>query len=179
MISTFGSYFKLVVMTMIIMLVCSFIFWLFVWKLAPIPSAAYPFVQRVWPFRATWQALWVKSTLPGAKSLITEFVHPRYILIGMAFSGALYGILSALKAPILLFYGFIAGINADVWPHFTILQFAGAMLGRYYFARRFGQERWLIYAAILSAGYGCGMGLVGMISIAVALISKSISQLVF
>jgi hypothetical protein len=59
------------------------------------------------------------------------------------------------------------------------LNFAGAMLGRYYFAKRFGESKWKAYAPILLAGYSCGMGLIGMTSIAVALISKAVSQVVF
>jgi hypothetical protein len=40
-------------------------------------------------------------------------------------------------------------------------------------------ERWRAYAPILLAGYSCGVGLIGMTSIAIALISKSVSQVVF
>ena len=47
-------------------------------------------------------------------------------------------------------------------------------MGRYYF-----QPRWRAYAPILLAGYSCGMGLVGMSSIALALISKAVSSIVF
>ena len=66
-----------------------------------------------------------------------------------------------------------------MWPHFVILQFAGALLGRYYFARRFGESKWKAYAPIILAGYSCGMGLIGMTSIAIALISKAVSSVVF
>ena len=60
-----------------------------------------------------------------------------------------------------------------------MLHFAGALLGRYYFQRRYGAARWRAYSPILLAGYSCGMGLVGMSSIAVALISKAVSNIVF
>jgi len=52
-------------------------------------------------------------------------------------------------------------------------------LGRYHFQKRFGEERWRAYTPILLAGYSCGMGLVGMSSIALALISKAVSSIVF
>ena len=55
----------------------------------------------------------------------------------------------------------------------------GALLGRRYLRRRFGEERWSAYAPILLAGYSCGMGLIGMASISLALISKAVSQVVF
>ena len=65
------------------------------------------------------------------------------------------------------------------WPHFVMLNFAGALLGRYYFRRRFGEERWSVYTPILLAGYSCGTGLIGMTAIAIALISKAVSTIVF
>ena len=74
-------------------------------------------------------------------------------------------------------YGFVGGIG--YWPHFVILNMVGALLGRYYFEHRFGEGRWRAYTPILLAGYSCGMGLVGMSSIAVALISKAVSSIVF
>jgi hypothetical protein len=35
------------------------------------------------------------------------------------------------------------------------------------------------YVPIVAAGYGAGSGLIGMIAIAIALISKAISQIVY
>jgi hypothetical protein len=54
---------------------------------------------------------------------------------------------------------------------------AGALLSRYYFEKRFGQRTWKQYATVLSAGYACGNGLIGMGSCAIAMIAKSVSQL--
>jgi hypothetical protein len=53
------------------------------------------------------------------------------------------------------------------------------MLGRFYLEKRFGVERWYAYAPIVLAGYSCGVGLIGMTSIAIALISKAVSQVMF
>jgi len=60
----FGSLVYLNCLTLVVMLLCSFIFWSMIWKLQPIPSSAYPFVQKMWPFHATMQSLWAKSTIP-------------------------------------------------------------------------------------------------------------------
>ena len=40
--------------------VFSVLFWAIIWKLAPIPSGSYLYVQRMWPLFAQMQALWVK-----------------------------------------------------------------------------------------------------------------------
>jgi hypothetical protein len=58
-------------------------------------------------------------------------------------------------------------------------QMAGALLGRYYFRKKFGKERWLQYAPILVAGYACGVGLIGMLAVAFAMVAKSVSSLPF
>jgi uncharacterized oligopeptide transporter (OPT) family protein len=62
-------------------------------------------------------------------------------------------------------------------PHWTMPQFVGALISRYYFEKRFGTKRWKQYATVLSAGYACGMGLVGMGSVAIAMVQKSVSLL--
>jgi hypothetical protein len=61
-------------------------------------------------------------------------------------------------------------------PHDMPLEMLGALLSRYYFEKRYGQKRWKQYATVLNAGFACGMGLVGMGTVAVALIAKSVSQ---
>ena len=38
---------------------------------------------------------------------------------------------------------------------------AGALLGRYYFLKKYG-PMWRQYAPVLLAGFSCGMGLCGM-----------------
>ncbi len=175
----FGSLVRMVAVTFVVMLVCSFIFWSFIWRLGPIPSAAYPFVQKFWPFHATIQTMWIRSTMPGGGGIdiFGQIIRWDAILVGFVFGGGMYLLLSLLGAPTLIFYGFVGGLGT--WPHFVIPQFVGAMLGRYVFGRRFGGERWRAYAPVLLAGYSCGMGLVGMASIAVALISKAVSEVIY
>ena len=161
------------------MFVCSFLFWSFIWQLGPVPSSAYPYVQKLWPFHATMQTFWAKSTLPaaGGAGVLTETIRSEYIVAGFLTSAGLVAIISLFKAPLALFYGFIGGVG--YWPHFVILNFAGALLGRYYFRKRFGEQRWSVYTPILLAGYSCGTGLIGMMAIAIALISKAVSSIVF
>ena len=179
-----GSYIKMVVITSFVIFICSFMFYEFIWRLGPIPSSTYPYVQLFWPFEATMQTMWLKATLPpeevqgaAGMELLADIIKPEYIIAGFVTGGLLYLALVAIKVPVLAFFGFVNGLAQ--WPHFVILNFAGAMLGRYHFSKRFGESKWQAYAPILLAGYSCGMGLIGMTSIAVALISKAVSQVVF
>ena len=72
--TNFGSVVKLTAVTTILMFVCSFIFYSLVWKLNPIPSAAYPYVQKMWPLNAAMRTIWVKSTLPGGINFIFDII---------------------------------------------------------------------------------------------------------
>ncbi|HUW32768.1 MAG TPA: peptide transporter, partial [Planctomycetota bacterium] len=99
------------------------------------------------------------------------------VLCGGAFALIVYTVLSILGLPTLLLYGIIGGLQVD--PMNAIPMLAAALVGRFYFARRFGAENWRRYTPILAAGYFCGYGLIGMVSIAVSLISKAVSQMPF
>ncbi|MDA0748712.1 MAG: hypothetical protein O2954_19520, partial [bacterium] len=46
-----------------LVLVTSFMYWSYIWKLAPVPSDAYPYVQLMWPLRALQQSVWFTSTM--------------------------------------------------------------------------------------------------------------------
>ena len=45
--------------------ITSFMYWSYIWKLAPIPSESYPYVQLMWPLRALQRCVWITSTMRG------------------------------------------------------------------------------------------------------------------
>ena len=173
----FVSYVKLVFLNFFIMMTFSFIFWSLIWKMTQIPSSAYPYVQKMWPYSATMQTLWASSTLPGGGSLMRGIVSVPKILSGTGLAAVTFGAFMLFKAPISMFYGMMGGFTS--FPTGTYLMFAGAMLNKFYFFKKFGTETWKHYAPVLLAGYGCGMGLIAMTAIAVSLVMKSISSVVF
>ncbi len=177
----FVSYIKMMVLVFFIMFISSLLFWTLIWKLAPIPSPAYPFVERMWPIYATIQSLWISSTQAGGSSAhwIAQALNVKYILAGFGAGSVLYAAVALLGAPVGFFYGIVGGVSFSTWMHHALPMLIGALLGRYYFGKKFGQKRWKSYAPILAAGYGCGMGLVAMVLIGFALIAKAVSPLVF
>lgn len=160
-----------------LILIASFIFWSFFWKASPIESGQYPYAQQVWPFYANTEAVWKQINLPSGSesSQAMNAIKPNLIAAGTAGGLAMYGLFVLFKLPILTFYGFAGGIG--LWPMNTIPTLLGAFAGRYYFARRYGDERWAAYAPVLLAGFSCGSGLIAMVSIALALVAKSVSTL--
>jgi hypothetical protein len=159
-----------------ILMVASFIFWEYIWKLAPIPSAQFQYANEMWPMNARLSAFWVKGATTDP-DLIRKFLKPVPIVAGFGVVSVLYMVMSALRMPVMLIYGLTRGIGGLC--HSAIPEVAGALLGRYYFARRFGAHEWRQYAPVLLVGYTCGTGLISMVSIAIVLLMKSVSQMPF
>jgi hypothetical protein len=173
----FISIVKVELLMLPIMLLCSFLFWSFIWRLAPIPSASYAYASKIWPVTAQAQLLWFTANKDASNNILLQALNWHYVGYGAGFAFAAYGLCIAAKLPTLFFYGLVNGILGQ--PYGTIPMFAGGMLGRFYFSKRYGFENWRAYAPVLVAGYYCGMGLIGMAAVALALLSKSVSRLPF
>ncbi|HUU69078.1 MAG TPA: peptide transporter [Planctomycetota bacterium] len=172
----FTSIIKAHIFIVPVAIVSSLFFWSFIWKMGEIPSATYPYATKFWPMRAFWQCFWATATTTGNEYFLST-IKQIPVLCGGAFALIVYTVLSILGLPTLLLYGIIGGLQVD--PMNAIPMLAAALVGRFYFARRFGAENWRRYTPILAAGYFCGYGLIGMVSIAVSLISKAVSQMPF
>jgi len=157
--------------TLPILLVSGVLVWHFIWKLAPIPSAQYPNVQFHWPINATRSCLWVTALRDGRSQMI-QAVRGKYVAAGLGSSLALYGLMWLAKMPSMWFYGLIGGIGADPGSFIPLL--VGALLGRFYMIKRFGLKRWYMFNPVLTAGFGCGTGLIGMGTVAIALVSRAV-----
>jgi hypothetical protein len=171
----FTSLLKAVILVICIAIPSNLAVWQIIWRLAPIPSSVYPYAQKMWPLQAFYASLWWTATAKGKQALLQAVKFP-VIAIFFASSIAAYGILYAFQLPILLIYGFIRGMSGML-PHYIFVEFAGALVRRFYIEKRIDPETWRRYAAVLLGGYSCGMGLVGMFCAAVAIVSKAVSQL--
>ncbi|NKB68788.1 MAG: hypothetical protein GKR89_17115 [Candidatus Latescibacteria bacterium] len=134
--------------------------WMFYYEVDTDPNFTAPWIQRStdepWLFRA---------------------INRDYILMGTAVGIVSYAILSIFGLPILLIFGYVRALTTI--PHFMVTEIIGALLARYYFWNKYGQKEWRLYAPILAVGFACGMALMGMASVSVALIQKSVSVLIF
>ena len=175
----FTSVLKAELVMIPVLLVCSLLFWHFIWGLAPIPSQAYPYAQKFWQQQATMQALWYSSTSGSGfeSSYLIKALKNPYMIGGATFGVLAYAVLAAFNLPVMLIFGVIASVGTV--PHAFIPQFLGALVGRYYMEKKFGRQKWMRYTPVLAAGYACGTGLVGMATVAIALISKTVAPLVY
>jgi hypothetical protein len=159
-----------------IVMTASLLFSQFIWRLAPIPSSAYPFAQEVWHLQALNTLLMQSSTLEG-NAAFYQALNIAYVTAGVGLGVIVYAILTLFGLPIMLVYGMVRGLGQTL-PHTHLLEVAGALLGRFFFLKRYG-AMWRQYAPVLLAGFSCGMGLTGMFAMGVTLILKSLGRLAY
>jgi hypothetical protein len=159
-----------------IVMTASLLFSQFIWRLAPIPSSAYPFAQQIWHLQALNTLLMQSSTLEG-NAAFYQALNFVYVIAGAGLGVITYAILTFFGLPIMLVYGMVRGLGQTL-PHSHILEVLGALLGRFFFLKRYG-AMWRQYAPVLLAGFSCGMGLTGMFAMGVTLILKSLGRLAY
>ena len=158
-----------------VVIVASLVFSRFIWRLAPIPSAAYPFAQEMWRLHALNFSLQATATVDGSSPFM-EAIKPGIIVWGAGAGVMSYAVLAFLGLPTFLVYGIVRGLGQTT-PGNVIPELAGALIGRIYLQKRFGHQNYKRYMMVVLAGFTAGMGLIGMAAVAVALIAKSTSTL--
>ncbi|MCG2660830.1 MAG: peptide transporter [Kiritimatiellae bacterium] len=170
------SIIKTQLVTVPIIIIASLVFSQLFWKMAEVPSDAYPFAQKMWDLQAKLKCLTMSSTMEGG-SLFFEALKPRWLIWGASFGVGLYAILAALGLPTLVLFGMVRGLCQGM-PAGIPLEVIGALIGRFYFRRKFG-DIWMKYVLVIGAGYACGMGLVAMVGMALAILNKMMAPLLF
>jgi len=172
----FTSVIKAELLMLPIIFVCSFLFWWFFWRLNQIPSSAFPFAARVWPVAAR-QAYLIFTANSSESPLLLQAINPKIIGGASGIGMLIYGGLMLLGQPVQFFYGMLGGLGVPT--HVGINMMIGAIAGRYYFRRKFGEKRWKRYVPVVVAGFSCGMGLAGMTGVAISLIVNCVQELPF
>ncbi len=170
----FWSIWKAEIVLIPVVLVATVLFANFIWSLAEVPSARYPFTERMWEFMAANQCIIYSSTL-GHYSEFWRALNGWYILSGGVVGLGLFAVMMALNWPIMMVYGLIRGLNQTL-PHVVVPQFIGALLGRFYFERRMGLK-WRQYIPVVAAGFTCGMGLITVFCVGITFLAKAVIQL--
>ena len=145
---TFWSMIKTDLVALPVLFCLSLLFWSFIWHADAIPSQAFPAAQINWELMAKNQVLVFSATFvgpdedPDQKSIMdSEFMkkafHPKVIVTGFAGCVALYALLSIFGLPVMLMYGMVRGWGE--LPHYRVLELVGALLGRYYFQKKYGE----------------------------------------
>ncbi len=94
---------KTQLVTLPIIIIASLIFSQLLWKMAPVPSDAYPFAQKMWDLMAKNMCLTYSSTMEGG-SLFFEALKPAWVGWGLGIGVGAYLLLSLLGLPTLVVY---------------------------------------------------------------------------
>jgi hypothetical protein len=172
----FRSIWKSVLALFPVILICTILFSSFIWSLAELPSAVYPYAQKMWELSAANSCVMYSSTT-GDYSIFETAFKWKGVLVGAGFGTMLFGVLTHLGAPVFLVYGLVRGLGQSL-PHIIIPQFIGALIGRYYFGKKLGLK-WRQYVPVVAAGFACGMGLVATVGVGITFLSKAIVSLPF
>ncbi|MEI6084617.1 MAG: peptide transporter [Verrucomicrobiota bacterium] len=172
----FWSYVKASALVVPLSFILSLVFWSFIWKSGAIPSEMFPFAQKMWDLQAKNTVLLYSATLDmgGAKPLFFEALHPNFIAGGFGFTVMAFFALQAFSLPVMAIYGFVQGVGG--MPHAFVPLVIGALIGKFYFHKKMGQQRFLEVIPVVMAGYGTGVGLIALIGVATNLIVSAVSS---
>lgn len=174
--TNFWSYIKADMLTIPLSFVLSLLFWTFIWHSGAIPSEKFPWAMKMWDLNAKNTVLAWSATV-SRNSMFWQALHPWVIGGAFTFTMVAFSLLSAFSLPTMAVYGFIGGVGQ--MPHGLIAIIIGAIIGKFYLHKRFGQTQFLQMAPVLCAGYGTGVGLIALVGVAVNLIMKAISAAPF
>lgn len=174
--TSFRSIIKAEILVIPVVLIASLLFSQYIWRLAPIPSNQYPFAQELWHLQALNTLLLQSATLEGSSPFF-QALNVHYMGWGMGLGLMTYSVLAWFNLPIMLIYGVTRGLGQST-PHGIFLEIIGALIGRYYFKKKYGLA-WGQYAPVLLAGFSCGMGLMGMLAMGFSLIMRSLGNIAY
>jgi len=166
------SQIKTLLVAVPIIVVASFLTSELLWRMAPIPSSAYPYTQRMWELQLRQWAIMITATQEGGSQFL-EALHWDYTLWGLVSGSSLFAVLSSVGLPIMLVFGAVWGL-AQSNPGAIFCTMLGAFVARFYFKRKY-KDMWLKYMTAIMAGFGCGMGLTSMIAMSFNVIVRMLS----
>ena len=172
----FGSVWKAQLLLFPIIILSSLFFSSFIWSLAEIPSAVYPYTEKIWDLTAKNTCLVYSATL-GEYSQFSEALGWGRFLAGFGSAGAVMGLLGWFGAPTMLFFGVVRGLGQTA-PHTVVPNFIGALIGKFYFERRYKRE-WRKMIPVVSSGFFVGTGLVSILSVGFVFLAKAVSTVAY
>ena len=99
-----SSQIKTQIVTVPIIIIASIVFSTMLWSMAEVPSAAYPYAQKMWELNAKNACLTFSSTMEGG-SMFMEALRLKYVLVGLGSGVISFTVLSVLGLPTLLVFG--------------------------------------------------------------------------
>jgi len=156
---------KALLFSIVIYNVLSFVWMEFFWRIAPIPSAAYPYALATWPSQIMSSAVWMTGQV-GVKPEVLYYSF--FVILALCLAGEAASKFLGLPFSSI---GIVTGMGMT--PPYSIALFAGSILNRFVFPRFLGAERWKENRSVIAAGLVSGEGLAAAVAVASSLIMKA------
>jgi len=158
------DYLKTFVLMLPVTLLVNFAIVSLFWSMAPIPSAVYGAVVYGWPDQVANLAFMITRA--------PQLYKPPLILSGFVTSALLTSLSSFIRIPGFTIMGLLAGFS--IAPPYAIALLVGNLVGDLFFRRRFGEDWWQRYRAVILAGVAAGYGLTGGLSAVWVMVSRAL-----
>ena len=119
----------------------------------------------------------VYSATLGEYSQFSEALGWGRFLAGFGSAGAVMGLLGWFGAPTMLFFGVVRGLGQTA-PHTVVPNFLGALIGKFYFEKRYKRE-WRKMIPVVSSGFFVGTGLISILSVGFVFLAKAVSTVAY
>ncbi|RLE63092.1 MAG: hypothetical protein DRN53_02795 [Thermoprotei archaeon] len=163
-----SSYIKAMIVANVLWTISALAFTELFWKMAPIPSAAYPWAAVSWALAAV-RSTYFPSIALG--KMIRPVFHVDMFILGIIIGLVAILLFKLFKTPLTAFIGVVSGLT--IAPPIALSLLIGLLLGLV--AERFkGREWWRTYRTSIIAGIALGEGIVIALGGALMLIVKSI-----
>ena len=172
----FGSIWKAQFFLFPVIILSTLFFSSFIWGLAEIPSAVYPYTTEIWDLNAKNACLLYSATL-GEYSQFKEALGFWRFFSGFSTAAVIMSLLGWFGAPTMLFFGVVRGLGQTA-PHTVLPNFIGAVIGKFYFERKYGRE-WRKMIPVVSSGFFVGMGLISILSVGFVFLAKAVSTVTY
>ena len=134
------------------------------WRMAPIPSSAYPNTMVFWPTTLMSINLWATRKIPIRSELVLSgFIMS--IVLGFVGLG-----IQKIGIPFSL-VSIATGITQ--LPPTTIMIFLGSLISRYFVSKVIEREQWLRIRSVVVAGLLAGISITCGLSIAISMLIKA------
>jgi hypothetical protein len=159
------DFFKAYILAFSVFMLMSLIYVDFFWRIAPMPSQQYPYINVYWPVNVMSSAMWISGNIKA--NLNVAF----YSFIIMFVVGIIGELLAKFTPIPFSLIGLITGLV--MLPAYSIPFFVGSLLGKYVFSKVFGDQWWSQYKFVIVAGISIGSGIVVAICAAIVMILKA------
>jgi len=158
------DYFRAWVIAFILNLIFGFIIIDAYWRLAPIPSSAYPGSMIYWPIYATNDALFSTRQIR---------LDTMLLLFSSLLSCVLYFVSNILQKIGVPFNAIAFIMGCYTLPTSSIMMFIGSLISHSILTKYFGKEKWMAIRGVFSAGLFAGVGIFLGVGIALTLVTKA------